>query len=320
MKPNYTQRLTVLLMLILLSAIVVAGGQQMMAQSSGGPSLQHAEAGLYPLLGSFTLSGNPSGVSLAQTNGMPADLAAAATVLTNYPVNFTEVGLPPNTSWEITVNENIINITSDSTILQEANGSYAFTVLSIPGYTATPSSGTINITGTPVEETITFTPVLYAVVFSETGLVSGGNWSVTINGNTIYSDNATISINEANGAYNYTISSVNKNFVPTPSKGSVTVDQAGASVDVAFAYSNPIELYIGLGLVAVIVGGTAAFMIRRTENVKEMGRSMMTILSYSKKSTKKEYNLYLKLVILALALTGGIGFIIHLVAALLGGA
>jgi len=312
----------VLLTVILLCAVAVAfgGGQQTMAQGAGGPGLHYAQVGLYHSPASVSINGNPSGVSLAQTNGVTSNPAAAVASVDPYPVNFTEVGLPPNTSWEITVNGKIINITSDSLVLQEANGSYAFTVLSMPGYTVAPSTGTINVTGAPVEETIGFTPIAYAVAFSETGLAAGGNWSVTINGHTVYSDNATISIDEMSGTYNYTISSVNKNFVPTPSKGSVTVDQAGASVDVAFAFSSPIELYIGLGLVAVIVGGSAAFMIRRAENVRQMGRTMMTILSYSKKSTKKEYNLYLKLVILALAITGGIGFIIHLVAALLGGA
>ncbi|GBC75433.1 hypothetical protein HRbin06_00751 [archaeon HR06] len=47
-------------------------------------------------------------------------------------------------------------------------------------------------------------------------------------------------------------------------------------------------------------------------------RSMIKTLRLAKKSSKEEYLLYLKLVFAALALVGGIGFIIQFLASLIG--
>jgi len=48
--------------------------------------------------------------------------------------------------------------------------------------------------------------------------------------------------------------------------------------------------------------------------VKDTVRSIIHALKYSRKSSREEYLLYLKLVFIALFLVGGIGIIIHLVA------
>ena len=52
-------------------------------------------------------------------------------------------------------------------------------------------------------------------------------------------------------------------------------------------------------------------------NIKGTIRSIINTLKYSRKSSKEEYMLYLKLVFIALFLVGGIGIIIHLVASTL---
>jgi protein translocase SEC61 complex gamma subunit len=49
-------------------------------------------------------------------------------------------------------------------------------------------------------------------------------------------------------------------------------------------------------------------------NIKGTIKSIISTLKYSRKSSKEEYLLYLKLVFIALFLVGGIGIIIHLVA------
>ena len=52
-------------------------------------------------------------------------------------------------------------------------------------------------------------------------------------------------------------------------------------------------------------------------NLRGTIRSIINTLKYSRKSSKEEYMLYLKLVFIALFLIGGIGIIIHLIASTL---
>lgn len=52
-------------------------------------------------------------------------------------------------------------------------------------------------------------------------------------------------------------------------------------------------------------------------NIRGTIRSIINTLRYSRKSSKEEYMLYLKLVLIALFLVGGIGVIIHLIASTL---
>jgi len=78
-------------------------------------------------------------------------------VSNSYNITFTESGLPSGTTWSVTFNGNATSSTT-STISYTgiANGSYSFSVGSITGYTASPSSGTITVNGGNVNQAITF--------------------------------------------------------------------------------------------------------------------------------------------------------------------
>ncbi len=52
-------------------------------------------------------------------------------------------------------------------------------------------------------------------------------------------------------------------------------------------------------------------------NIRGTIKSIINTLRYSRKSSKEEYMLYLKLVFIALFLVGGIGIMIHLIASTL---
>lgn len=52
-------------------------------------------------------------------------------------------------------------------------------------------------------------------------------------------------------------------------------------------------------------------------SIRETIKSIVNVLRYSRKSTKEEYVLYIKLVFIALFLIGGIGLVIHLLASTL---
>ncbi len=155
-----------------------------------------------------------------------------------YPVTFTESGLPAGTAWSVTVNGSTNGATTASIGFSEPNGTYSFSVGSVPGYTASPSSGTVTVNGAAAGVTITFTQVTYSVTFTETGLPPGTNWSVTLNGAAMSSTTVTIIFTEPNGTYAFTVGSV-AGYSSIPSSGSITVSGAAQAQSIAFSSHPP---------------------------------------------------------------------------------
>ena len=92
---------------------------------------------------------------------------------------FSEGGLPPGTSWSVAMNGVTINSTGVSITFAEPNGTYAYSVGTVSGYSAMPSFGVETINGSAVTQPITF---------SEEGRlqvsVTPANAGVTVNGKT----------------------------------------------------------------------------------------------------------------------------------------
>ncbi len=74
--------------------------------------------------------------------------------------------------------------------------------------------------------------ITYSVTFTETGLTSSRNWSVTLAGVAESSTTSEIVFQEANGTYAYNIVAVG--FSPSPAAGTVTVKGADKSVSTNF--------------------------------------------------------------------------------------
>ena len=101
----------------------------------------------------------------------------------------------------------------------------------------TNSTGSItaNITSTNIPEGGTALSS-YTVSFSESGLPAGMAWYVNLsNGMTYASTSGTISIQEPNGSYSYSVASSNKTFRPSPASGSFTVNGGSVSVSITFS-------------------------------------------------------------------------------------
>jgi YVTN family beta-propeller protein len=77
--------------------------------------------------------------------------------LETYDVTFTETGLPAGTSWKVTFGGSSESTTGSTFTVAEPNGSYPFTVGAVPGYTISPSSGSVNVSGKATTRGITFT-------------------------------------------------------------------------------------------------------------------------------------------------------------------
>jgi len=97
---------------------------------------------------------SPSG-GTATINGQGSAVAVTFTPFT-YAVTFTESGLPTGTSWSITVGGTAHTSTGTTIVVQEPNGTYAYTVGAVAGYTASVSSGNVLVSAGSASVTVTF--------------------------------------------------------------------------------------------------------------------------------------------------------------------
>jgi hypothetical protein len=110
--------------------------------------------------------------------------------------------------------------------------------------------------------TITFNLVTYTITFTESGLPAGTTWYVNLsNGESFTSTTNTITFTEPNGTYSYTIATVNKNYAPTPSSGTFTVNGNNVNVAITFNLVTYTVTFTESGLPAgttwsVTLGGT----------------------------------------------------------------
>ena len=235
---------------------------------------------------SFTVA-SVSGYHVSPSSGNVTVSGAAVTesitfsprVATTYAVTFTESGLPSGTAWSVALSgAGGSGVAPGSIQFNEANGTYSFTVGSVAGYTASPSSGSVTVNGASVNESITFTPSVaatYAVTFTESGLPTGTSWSVTLSGVLQSSSTSTITFQEPNGTYAFSAGSVS-GYNVAPSTGNLRV--SGAPVTQALTFSATSSstssagflglpgntgYYVLIGVVIVVIAGAAVALARR---------------------------------------------------------
>ncbi len=76
----------------------------------------------------------------------------------NYPVTFQESGLPAGTSWSVDFGGATNGSTTADVGFSVPDGTYSYTVTPVAGYTATPSSGSLTVSGAPLTQDIAFAP------------------------------------------------------------------------------------------------------------------------------------------------------------------
>ncbi len=224
------------------------GGTILLAYGSGG-----IVPGQYSIMGG---SGKASGVSYASNYGgnggngqiYSFNYSSSSPVISsihnaNYTVTLKQSGLPSGTEWSVTYN----GITYSSTgniVFSLQNGTYFFTVNPPSGYHATYSKFSVTVLGSPVYETIQFKSIqsvstTYSVVFEETGLPYGTQWSVDLSGDTIQSTNQKISYNGLyGGSYSWYADVVSPppgtQYNPVNGQGTFSIVNSGKVITVAF--------------------------------------------------------------------------------------
>jgi len=196
---------------------------------------------------------------IVTVNGANVNVSITFTQV-KYSVTFTESGLPSGTSWSITLN-NVTRASTNATIVfDEPNGSYSYVISPIPGYRANTYSGTIIVNGNKSYSinSILWTIITYPITITEKGIPNGTSWSVTLSGKafngqlvniTLNSTTDTITFNEPNGSYSYTIH-LPSGYQSNNAKGQVNV--SGNSETATFTAQQTMN-YLLIGMIAVIV-------------------------------------------------------------------
>ena len=175
-----------------------------------------------------------------------------------YLVQFVETGLPLSSQngvygflWGVNISGEM-HESSTNTIgfYMHPASNVSYVIKAVSNFSATPSSGTFNVTSSNVLIDITYSSTTYGITFSEEGLPSTGSsteWSVNFNGMTVYSNSTMISLTEPDGTYAYTIHSESV-FLPDPSSGTITIDGSSVSIPVQFTNNFEIVTFFEHGL------------------------------------------------------------------------
>ncbi len=170
--------------------------------------------------------------------GAGSYLTLAFALLPNpeFPVYFNETGLPAGTHWSVAFGGTIQSASGPGIVFLATNGSYSFTVGAVSEYGSTPSSGSVRVDGRWAAQSVAFTYTgvrAFALNFTETGLPTGTQWSVTVGGGTASSTGPTVSFIENTGTYPYTVGAV-ADWTATPAGGDATVSGAATVVPIVF--------------------------------------------------------------------------------------
>jgi hypothetical protein len=144
----------------------------------------------------------------------------------HYRVSLVENGLPSGRSWSVTLGGFTEAGTSSTLAFYEPSGSFVYTVAPIPGFVATPSRGTQNVTNANVTVIISWSEPTYGIRFVSQGLPSGLAWSATLGGYSATSSNSTILFFEPYGTYPFSIGEI-LGFSASPELG--TINETGAN-------------------------------------------------------------------------------------------
>ncbi|HTP55017.1 MAG TPA: YncE family protein [Thermoplasmata archaeon] len=151
-----------------------------------------------------------------------------------YAVDFEESGLPQGTSWSVDLGGTILHATTAEIEFSEPSGTYGFRVAAVAGYHVPQRTawGTVEVDlGSVVVPAMSFTPSVYTVTFTETGLPRGSEWSVSLLGTTS-SDQPSLFVSAPNGSYAYSIGAVSGHL--SPPGGTVVVAGENQTVPVSF--------------------------------------------------------------------------------------
>jgi YVTN family beta-propeller protein len=215
--------------------------------AGNGNSSTGRSIGFVRLNGSWNYSVSPvagfratPGSGTLTVNGSSVDVTVSFQPVM-YPVTFVESGLPPSTSWTVSVNGSPHSSTTRSIQIPEPNGTYGYDVVPFAGFAA-PPSGQVSVNGSGATVAVPFTVFTYSVTFVEQGLsfANGADWGISVGGAPVRSTTSSIAFSEPNGTFAYAVTGA-AGYKVTPTSGMVTI--AGSTTSVAIHFSVFVERF-----------------------------------------------------------------------------
>lgn len=150
-------------------------------------------------------------------------------------VTFKENGLPSNVKWWVNLSHQSYSATGGKAIeFYAPNGTFQYTIAtSNKDYSSTPSSFNSGNGATNVN--VKFTPVLYDITFSESGLASGISWTVSHGTTSNSSTSSRMNFYEMNGTYSFSPSNLSAYYTVNYS---ITVSVVGHNSQVTVYYDH----------------------------------------------------------------------------------
>jgi DNA-binding beta-propeller fold protein YncE len=196
-----------------------------------------------------------------------------------YTVTFDQSVLAPGTLWNVSFFGDVESSTGGSVVFPAENGTYVYSA-STTG--AVSQAGIVRVDGESIVQNVTFgivPPTLYAVTFTEQGLPTGVEWTVTLGNDVLTSFTSVASFEEPNGSPQFSIASV-AGYVVAPPHGQITIDGGPVGESVTFSPASPASsaggappgsilglsaetAYILLAIVVAITMLALAIMLRR---------------------------------------------------------
>jgi hypothetical protein len=171
----------------------------------------------------------PTGTITVSNSGMQVNITFKQV---DFPIVFTESGLPSGTSWSVNLSGSVLSSTSNTITFNERNGSYAYEIVPVNGYSVSTSSGTFISSG-GYNAYVTFQQRLYTATLKEKGLPLGYHWSATLGSFTLSSESNVIQFSVPNGTYPYSIN-VPAGYSAANQSGQIQISGNGASQIITF--------------------------------------------------------------------------------------
>lgn len=205
-------------------------------------------------------------------------------------VIFAESGLPAGTPWSVSL-DGIPKVSNSTNVVTVAwSGESTFAVGPVPGYVASPSSGTFLVTRGTEVEVIHFQPVSpngSQVSFVESGLALGESWSVVLSGVVKNSTSDLITFTEPNGNYTYSVG-ISGAFLPDPQSGTVIMRGVPVGVTVSYELASSTGTTTPAGTVkGVAVGGSQQYLVIMASSVLLIATSATIVLRRCLSSIEK---------------------------------
>ncbi|MFZ1024283.1 MAG: hypothetical protein WAN87_09120 [Thermoplasmata archaeon] len=154
-----------------------------------------------------------------------------------YEVQFYGTGLPSNLTWWINITDVIQqqSFGSGRTDMFLPNGTYAYSIASGGElYQPFPSTGSFEVQGTTLLESVSFVLYTSSVTFVESGLSTGASWHVSAGPYEHSSSTSSIVFVLSNGSYSFEVGS-SGDLVPSPPNGTFVVNASTRPLIVTFS-------------------------------------------------------------------------------------